>query len=108
MEIKNRDILNKKVIYVSGKIFCIDIIRLSKMLEKLLESEYEQIVVDLQGVDYIDSGGLGGLIYLKQIFLKNNKNLLFVVPRDKRGVLFRDCYPEDIFTLIDPSEINGA
>ena len=74
------------------------------MLENFIHSDYEQIIIDLQKVEYIDSAGLGGLIYLQQLFQKKNKNLSLSVPRDKRKMLFRECYSEEIFNIIDSWE----
>jgi anti-sigma B factor antagonist len=56
------------------------------------------MVIDMSGVRYVDSSGLGVLIGLYASFERNSKRLLLAGLNDRVWELFRICHIEDVFT----------
>jgi len=100
MKIKIKEDRNNIFVRVSGDIYSVNGIKLSKTLENLQASKYEKIIVDLSNVGYIDSCGIGGLIYSQKILQKHNKKIVLSAPLDYIRILFRDCAVEKAFEVI--------
>ena len=64
---------------------------LSKTLANLNNSEFRNIIIDLSKVEYIDSPGLGGILYAHILLEKNNKEIVLAAPQNYIDKLFRDC-----------------
>jgi len=56
------------------------------------------LVVDMSGVRYVDSSGLGVLIGSYVSFERNSRRLLLAGLNDRIWELFRTCRIEDVFT----------
>ncbi len=91
MEIKIRGKGKKAVVYLSGRVSGEYSLELSKTLAGFSKSEFDYIIVDLNEVEYIDSPGLGGIIYAYILLEKNNKQIVLAAPQNYVDTLFRDC-----------------
>lgn len=60
--------------------------------------EPETLVVDMTGVRYVDSSGLGALIGAYVSFERKCKRLLLAGMNDRIWDLFRTCKIDDVFT----------
>jgi anti-sigma B factor antagonist len=56
------------------------------------------MVIDMSGVRYVDSSGLGVLIGLYASFERDSRRLLLAGLNDRIWELFRICKIEDVFT----------
>ena len=95
---------NKVVICLSGKIFGAESIQLSKILQNYRLTDYQEVVIDLSNVEFIDSNGLGGLIYSQVLLKKYNKRIVLSSPNELVQELFRDCNIQEIFEILEPCE----
>ncbi len=91
-----------KTFQVIGSLKGVYAVKLSKALEDLQRSTCKNIIIDLSRVEYIDSGGLGGLIYAQILLKKHNKQIILSAPHKCIKKLFRDCHFEEIFQIIEP------
>ena len=62
------------------------------------QNESATLVVDMSGVRYMDSSGLGVLIGAFISFERNCRRLLLAGINDRIWELFRTCKIEDVFT----------
>jgi len=66
--------------------------------DSVRKNEYATLVVDMSGVRYVDSSGLGVLIGAYASFERNCRRLLLAGLNDRIWNLFRVCKIEDVFT----------
>jgi anti-anti-sigma factor len=64
------------VIYVVGRVVDIDVKRMAKHLERLRKGKHPKIVLDVSGTDFIDSHGLGAVVYYHTLLQKENRELI--------------------------------
>ena len=62
MEIQFRKINEHKIIEVSGEVDLYNVSDLKKALFSLTDGEHKSVVVDMKGVNYMDSSGIGALV----------------------------------------------
>ena len=87
----NHEIIDEQrrvLISLSGGIYLEDAVRFREMMRRYVEQGSRDFIIDLEGVDYIDSAGLGMLITMQKRILKNGGS--FVI----KGVagLVRDLF----------------
>ena len=58
----------------------------------------ETLVIDMRGVRYVDSSGIGVLIGLYVSFEQKSKRILLAGINDRVWDLFRKCKIDDVFT----------
>jgi anti-anti-sigma factor len=107
MKVSSSEQGDKKIFYVTGKVVGTDIVELGKMLEACRESEFDTIVVDLSDVSFIDSHGLGGLVYSHILLEKGGKKLLLAAPKGYAKALFRDCALDKVLKIVEPATVDG-
>jgi anti-sigma B factor antagonist len=66
--------------------------------DRAREQEPANLVIDMSGVRYVDSSGLGVLISMYASFERDCKRLLLAGMNDRIWELFRICKIEDVFT----------
>ena len=91
MEIEIKSKGNTTVVFLSGSIVGEYSLELSKTLAGLCRSEYRNVILDLTKVEYIDSPGLGGILYAHILLEKKHKQIVLAAPRKYVDTLFRDC-----------------
>lgn len=98
----------RKIFHVFGEIVGPCIVDLCKKLEGFSEEGFDDVVVDLSEMDFIDSCGLGGLIYSHRILEKNGLHLILASPRPKVRKLLTDCNFDGVIDIVDELEPPGA
>ena len=95
---------NKNLVILSGELVGVDSVRLSKALEQFKTSDFDEILVDLSEVKYMDSNCFGSLIYAQIVLNKSNKKIVLSAPKDVIKRIFRDCTFDQIFEIADSNE----
>lgn len=92
MDIQVNESGNTAFVKVIGKIKGNTFMTLNNCLEKFKSAaNICNIVLDFNNVPFIDSSGIGGLVYINKILKKNNKKLIFdPLPKHIKS-LFMDC-----------------
>lgn len=76
MELKIRKSGENYIIDVNGEMDLYNSYRLKELVMKMLEKKVERFIVNLEQVDYIDSSGIGALIYICSTIKKMNLKLV--------------------------------
>jgi len=66
--------------------------------DRVQGQEPETLVLDMSGLRYVDSSGLGAIIGAYVSFDKKDKRLLLAGMNDRIWELFRTCRINDVFT----------
>lgn len=106
MEITTKEVGNVAIVKVSGRIENVNAVNLCKLLEGFNDTNVSQVVLNISEVEFIDSSGLGGLIYSNQILKKKNKTLALAGMIDTIKDLFRDCSFAEKFEIVDCPDFN--
>lgn len=64
MELKIRKSERDYIIDVNGEMDLYNSYKLKELVMKMLEKRVERFIINLENVDYIDSSGIGALIYI--------------------------------------------
>lgn len=75
MELKIRKNGETYIIDATGEMDLYNSYKIKELVMKMLEKKVERFIVNLQGVDYIDSSGIGALIYICSTIKKMNLRL---------------------------------
>ena len=76
MELKIRKSGETYIIDVNGEMDLYNSYKLKELVMKMLEKKVERFVINLENVDYIDSSGIGALIYICSTIKKMNHRLV--------------------------------
>ena len=76
MELKIRKSDENYIIDVNGEMDLYNSYRLKELVMKMLEKKVERFIINLENVDYIDSSGIGALIYICSTIKKMNLKLI--------------------------------
>ena len=75
MELKIRKSGSIYIIDVNGEMDLYNSYKLKELILKMMEKKIQHYIVNLEKVDYIDSSGIGALIYICSSIKKNNMKL---------------------------------
>ena len=75
MELKIRKNADVFIIDVNGEMDLYNSYKLKELVMKMLEKNVKSFVINLEQVDYIDSSGIGALIYICSTIKKMNLKL---------------------------------
>jgi len=75
MELKIRKSGEIYIIDVNGEMDLYNSYKLKELIMKMLEKHVERFIINLENVDYIDSSGIGALIYICSTIKKMNLKL---------------------------------
>jgi anti-sigma B factor antagonist len=64
MELKIRKIADNYIIDVNGEMDLYNSYKLKELISRMLEKKVAHYIINLENVDYIDSSGIGALIYI--------------------------------------------
>ena len=76
MELKIRKSGETYIIDVNGEMDLYNSYKLKELVMKMLEKKVERFIINLENVDYIDSSGIGALIYICSTIKKMNLKLV--------------------------------
>lgn len=76
MELKIRKNGDNYIIDVNGEMDLYNSYKLKELVMKMLEKKVERFIINLENVDYIDSSGIGALIYICSTIKKMNFKLI--------------------------------
>lgn len=76
MELKIRKNGNNYIIDVNGEMDLYNSYKLKELVMKMLEKKVERFIINLENVDYIDSSGIGALIYICSTIKKMSLRLI--------------------------------
>jgi len=76
MELKIRKNGDNYIIDVNGEMDLYNSYKLKELVMKMLEKKVEHFIINLENVDYIDSSGIGALIYICSTIKKMNFRLI--------------------------------
>jgi anti-sigma B factor antagonist len=102
--IKTKKEKNYFLLKIMGNLTSSNIHVLAKKLESLNKSKNNTIVIDLGETSYIDSHGLGILVYSCKMMEKNNKSLVLLNPREFVRNIFIGTNLDNILRIIDTVE----
>jgi anti-sigma B factor antagonist len=102
MKIDTRELKHVSVVTVSGRVDSSTAPDLQKALQDLLDSEHNQLVLDLKDVDYMSSAGLRVLVAMQKAAKKNGGALRLAQPSVRVKEVFElagltpvfDIYPD--------------
>jgi anti-sigma B factor antagonist len=109
MELKSRvlDIpANIVVLHVTGKIVTKDLKALEDEFERLIQGPPVKLVLDLKGVDAIDSQGVGALIRLRFEIVNRGGNIVLIGVTDRVLTILRISGLHEYFAMA-PSEFKA-
>ena len=75
MEIKLRRIDTIYIIDISGEMDLYEAFRLKNVVNKMIERRIRHYIINMQAVQYIDSSGVGALLYVHSELKKRKLNL---------------------------------
>ena len=75
MELKVRKYSSTFIIDVNGEMDLYNSYKLKELVLKMIERKIGQFIINLENVDYIDSSGIGALIYICSTIKKINMKL---------------------------------
>ncbi len=76
MELKIRKSGENYIIDVNGEMDLYNSYKLKELVMRMLEKKVERFIINLENVDYIDSSGIGALIYICSTIKKMNLRLI--------------------------------
>ena len=78
MELKIRKSADIYIVDVNGEMDLYNSYKLKEMVMKMLEKKVQKFVINMENVEYIDSSGIGALIYICSTIKKLGLKLLIV------------------------------
>jgi len=73
LEVNLEQIHGVPVVSLAGRLIDVEAKKMVKRFEVLFRKKDERIIVDMSNTDFIDSHGLGTIVYYHTLFQKNNK-----------------------------------
>jgi anti-anti-sigma factor len=101
IKIKHRKMNEFHLLEVSGKVASEDAIKISRTIEGIKDKPGDKVVVDLSGINYLDSHWMGVFVYSWKLLRENNKELIFVIPPGFILDLFRNSNLDRTFRIVE-------
>jgi anti-sigma B factor antagonist len=79
LEVKVKEKNGTPIITLAGRVIGIDVEKFSKKLDVLYNKGSKTIVVDMSGVSFLDSQGLGKIVYYFHIMEKEGRALIILI-----------------------------
>ncbi len=90
LEIKSKKIKGHATLELIGRAIDVDVERFSKKLDGLYKKGLKKIVLDLSRTNFVDSHGLGIIVYYNTLMQKENRELVILNANpDSRGYVHR-------------------
>jgi anti-anti-sigma factor len=92
------------IVSINGDLTSQEIPPVCAELVKYIKTSAKGIAVDLSGTDFMDSQGLGIIIYCSQMYKKASKQFFIIKPRDFLRTIMKDLSCDQIFKIVDSEE----
>jgi anti-anti-sigma factor len=79
LDVKVREKNGTPVITLNGRVIGSDVEKFAKKLDSLYNKDSKTIVVDMSGVSFLDSHGLGKIVYYFHIMEQAGRALIIVI-----------------------------
>ena len=76
MELKVRKSGNIYIVDIEGEMDLYNAFKLKELIGKMLEKNISLYIINMEKVEYIDSSGIGALIYVSSALKKKNASLI--------------------------------
>jgi anti-sigma B factor antagonist len=96
------------VLTLIGDLDSFNVSYLKEQFQRLFDRGDYKVIVDLNGVDFIDSAGLGNLVSSLKVCLNNAGDLFLVGPNDSVLDLLRITRLRDVFKVCKTVEEAAA
>lgn len=78
LEMYLREDANKPILELEGRIIDVDVKKFQRKLDQLYKKKSAQIVLDVSRVNFIDSHGLGTIVYYHTLMQKEDRELIIL------------------------------
>lgn len=92
------------IVSINGDLTSQEIPPVCAELVKYIKTSAKGIAVDLSGTDFMDSQGLGIIIYCSQMYKKASKQFFIIKPREFLRTIMKDLSCDQIFKIVDSEE----
>ncbi|MCA9499297.1 MAG: STAS domain-containing protein [Nitrospirales bacterium] len=99
MIIKERTMNGLPVVSLSGKLDIFSKNAFKETAEKYTDANSKGLILDFQGVTFLDSVGLGALVLLAKTFLKLKGRMIIVNPQEQVKRLLGEMHMEKIIPM---------
>jgi len=103
-KLKTHFINTVPVVSIIGDLTSQEIPPVCAELVKYIKTSARGIAVDLSGTNFIDSQGLGIIIYCSRMYKKASKQFFIIKPRDFLLTIMKDLSCDQIFKIVDSEE----
>ena len=104
LKIKMKKVNTVPVLTLIGQAVGADVNALSKKMESLAAGSNPVVVIDLSETSFIDSHGLGILVFMVKSMEANNKRLVFLNPQGVIREILWETNLNKIFPIINSME----
>ena len=108
LEIKSKKIKNFPALELTGRAIDVDVEKFSKKLDALHKKGIKKIILDLSKTNFVDSHGLGIIVYYNTLMQKENREMVILNANpDKRGYvhrLFELTNLDKVLRIVDSDE----
>lgn len=105
MRLRIRKVKLTPVLEVSGEVTCKNINKITSKLNALRKGDSKMIAIDLNRTTFIDSSGLGALVYIWRILEEEHCHLVIFNPLDSIRDIFEDTSLNRLFKYIKVDEL---
>lgn len=78
LDVKLDRVGNCPAVVLAGRVVDIDVKKMARRLDALYRKKDPNVVVDVSGADFIDSHGLGTIVYFHTLLQKEGRQLLIL------------------------------
>jgi len=108
MDVRVKEKKESTLIQLKGRVIGIDGEKFSKKLESAYSKRKDKIILDMSGVSFLDSHGLGTIVYYFHSMQKERRQLVILNANPDPGTyvkrLFELTNLDKILTIVDSAE----
>ncbi|KMQ50152.1 hypothetical protein CHISP_2922 [Chitinispirillum alkaliphilum] len=78
LEMMLRDDTDKTILELEGRLIDVDVKRFQRKLDQLYKKKLSEIILDVSRVNFIDSHGLGTIVYYHTLMQKEKRQLIIL------------------------------
>lgn len=105
MRLRIRKIKSTPVLEVGGEVTVKSINKITSKLETLRKGNSKMIAINLNKTTFIDSSGLGALVFIWRILERDSRQLVIVNPVDSIRNIFEETSLIKIFKFVNTDEL---